>query len=270
MHNRFRNFFITAMLLLTACSGSFVTDRDTLLLNGTWKFEMDTTKVGIKEKWYTRTLVDSVILPGTMDENKKGIPNTDRLETMRLSRELMYAGMAWYQKEVSIPENWRGRDIRLTMERTKPTIVWVDNVLTGNNNDILTTQYYDLTNHLTPGKHLLTILVNNDNSAVPAEVTGSHAWTEHTQGNWNGIIGKFCLESYNPIHIETVQVYPDIDLKKITVRVKIYDPLGYEKTKLILKADSWNSDVKHNVPSKSFPVVMKRGENIIELTYDHG
>lgn len=259
-----------AMFLLTACSRSFVTNRDILFLNGTWKFAMDTAKVGIKEKWYTRTLADSVRLPGTMDENKKGIPNSNRIETMRLSRELMYAGMAWYQKEVSIPENWKGREIRLTMERTKPTIVWVDNVLTGNSNDIMTAQYYDLTNHLAPGKHLLTILVNNDNSTVPAEVTGSHAWTEHTQGNWNGILGKFCLESYNPIHIETVQVYPDIDLKKITVKIKISDPSGNEKTKLILKADAWNSDVKHNVPSKSFPVVMKKGENIIELTYDLG
>jgi hypothetical protein len=212
-----------------------------------------------------------VILPGTLDENKKGIPNTNRLETMRLSRELTYAGMAWYQKTVIIPEAWKGHYIRLMMERTKPTQMWVDNNLVGSSTDILTPQYYNLTGHLSPGEHLLTILVNNDDSSVPAGVRGSHAWTEHTQGNWNGIIGKFCLEAFNPVHIESVQVYPDIVLKKITVRVKISNPEGKtEKTSLILKADAWNTLVKNSVPLKSFPVTLRKGENAIELTYSMG
>ena len=125
------------MFVVTSCNrGSFIPIHDTIYLNGSWQFALDTAKVGIKEKWYTRTLPDSVRLPGTLDENKKGIPNTNRLETMRLSRELMYAGMAWYQKKVIIPENWNGHYIRLMMERTKPTQVWVDNNLIGSSTDI--------------------------------------------------------------------------------------------------------------------------------------
>ena len=272
MFHKFKYVLIAMMFVVTSCNrGSFVPIHDTIYLNGSWKFALDTAKIGVTEKWYNRTLSDSVRLPGTLDENKKGIPNTNRLETMRLSRELMYAGMAWYQKTIIIPEAWSGHYIRLMMERTKPTQVWVDNNLIGSSNDILTAQYYNLTNHLTPGKHVLTILVNNDNRSVPDGVTGSHAWTEHTQSNWNGIIGKFCLEAYNPVHIETVQVYPDIDLKKITVRVKISNPEGsVEKTKMTLKADAWNTHEKHSVPSKSFPVTLRKGENIIEVTYSMG
>jgi len=272
MPHKFKYVFIAIVFLVTSCNrGSFVSIHDTIYLNGTWKFALDSARVGIAEKWYNLALSDSVKLPGTLDENKKGIPNTNRLETMRLSREMMYAGMAWYQKTVLIPENWKGHYIRLMMERTKPTQVWVDNNLIGSSTDILTAQYYNLTSHMAPGKHVLTILVNNDDSSVPGGVTGSHAWTEHTQSNWNGIIGKFCLEAYNPVHIETVQVYPDIVLKKITVRVKISNPEGYaEKASLILKADAWNSDAKHSVPSKSFPVSLRKGENTIELTYGMG
>ena len=260
------------MFLLISCkNGSFVPVHDTIYLNGAWKFAPDTAKVGITEKWYTRSFSDSVKLPGTLDENNMGIPNRNRHETMRLSRELMYAGMAWYQKSVFIPENWKGQYIRLMMERTKPTQVWVDNDLMGNCNDLLTAQYYNLTNKLTPGRHLLTIMVNNDDSSVPAGVTGSHAWTEHTQSNWNGIIGKFCLEAFDPVHIETVQVYPDIVLKKVTVRVKIANPAGItENMKLTLKADAWNTDLKNSVPSRTFPVKLKKGDNTIELTYSMG
>jgi hypothetical protein len=272
MFHKFKYIVIVLALVTSACNRrSNVSIHDTIYLNGSWRFALDSTRVGITEKWYTRTFSDSVKLPGTLDENKKGIPNTNRQETMRLSREMMYAGMAWYQKIVTIPENWKGHFIRLMMERTKPTQVWVDNILIGNSSDILTPQYYNLTDHLTPGNHVLTILVNNDNNSVPVGVTGSHAWTEHTQSNWNGVIGKFCLEAYNQVHIETVQVYPDIVLKKINVMIKISNPGGVvEKANLILKADAWNTDLKHSVPSKSFPVTLKKGENSIEFTYSMG
>jgi hypothetical protein len=272
MYNKFKYVVIAIVFTVSSCNKvSFVPKHDTIYLNGTWKFALDTAKVGITEKWYNRTLSDSLKLPGTLDENKKGIPNTNRQETMRLSRELMYAGMAWYQKTIMIPEEWKDHYVRLMMERTKPTQVWVDSAPIGSNNDILTAQYYNLSDHLAPGRHILTILVNNDNNSVPEGVTASTAWTENTQSNWNGIIGKFCLEAYNEIHIETVQVYPDVVLKKVAVRVKISNPAGNtDKTKLILKADAWNTSVKHSVPSRSFPVTLRKGENSIELTYSMG
>jgi len=272
MYHKFRYFLVAIVFIAASCNnGSFVPVHDTISLNGSWKFALDTAKTGITEKWYSHSLPDSVKLPGTLDENNKGIPNNKRMETMRLSRERMYAGMAWYKKSVIIPDNWNGQYVRLMMERTKPTQVWVDNNLIGSSNDILTAQYFNLTGHMTPGKHTLTILVNNDNNSVPDGVTGSHAWTEHTQSNWNGIIGKFCLEAYNQVHIETVQVFPDIVLKKVTVRVKIVNPSGVnDPMKLVMKADAWNTDLKHDVPSKSFPVTLRKGENTIELTYSMG
>ena len=272
MYHKLTYLLIAILFVAASCNkGALVSVHDTIYLDGSWRFALDTARVGISDKWYNSYLSDSVKLPGTLDENKKGIPNTNRQETMRLSREMMYAGTAWYQKIIVIPLNWKGQYIRLMMERTKPTQVWVDNNLIGSSNDILTAQYYNLTNYLTPGKHKLTILVNNDNSSVPEGVTGSHAWTEHTQGNWNGIIGKFCLEAYNPVHIESVQVYPDVILKKVTVMVKISNPSGNaEEVSLILKAKAWNTGVKHSVPSKSFPVTLKKGENTIALTYNMG
>ena len=272
MFHKFKYVLMAMVIATSGCnSGRLVSVQNTIDLTGSWKFAIDSAKAGIIQKWYNRRLKDSVRLPGTLDENKKGIPNLNRQETMRLSRELMYSGMAWYQKMIEILENWNGRYIRLMMERTKPTRVWVDGKLIGNCTDLLTPQYYNLTGNLSPGKHILTILVDNDNSSVPEGVTGSHSWTEHTQTNWNGIIGKFCLEAYNPMHIESVQIYPDIVLKKITVSLRIVNPSGtVEEGNLILKADAWNSHVKHSVPSKSFQVSLKKGENMIQFTYSMG
>ena len=132
---------------------------------------MNTSGTIIDKQWFALKLNDSVSLPGTMDENRKGLVNRDTTETMRLSRELMYSGMAWYQKEVNIPENWDGLNIRLIMERTKPTRVWIDSAPAGENSDILTPQIYDLSALLTPGLHTITILVNNGRGSVPDGIT---------------------------------------------------------------------------------------------------
>ena len=92
MYNKFKYLLVVIVFVVISCnSGSFNSIHDTIYLNGAWKFALDTAKVGITEKWYSHTLSDSVKLPGTLDENKRGIPNTNKLETMRLSRELMYA-----------------------------------------------------------------------------------------------------------------------------------------------------------------------------------
>lgn len=264
--------FLAIVLILVSCKNEpFISQRETILLNGSWHFALDTANAGISEKWYTRILTDSVKLPGTLDENNKGILNTNRQETMRLSKERTYAGMAWYQKGITIAESWKGKSIRLMMERTKPTQVWVDTVLVGKSDDILTAQYYDLSSQLTPGKHIITILVNNGNGSVPRGITGSHAWTDHTQSNWNGIIGKFCLEASSGMHFENIQIYPDVDSKNILVKVKIMNPgESTGKMKIVLNASSWNTIKKHYVSAKSFPVSLKTGENNLELVYKMG
>jgi hypothetical protein len=260
------------MLILTSCNDKPSEPvRETISLEGTWRFAMDTSGRGIDKQWFAVTLNDSVLLPGTMDENKKGIVNTNTGETMRLSRELMYSGMAWYQKEINIPDKWNDKNIRLIMERTKPTKVWVDSAPAGENRDILTQQVYELSGFLTPGKHTLTILVNNGNGSVPGGITGSHAWTEHTQTNWNGIIGRFCLEACNKSYIKEIKTFPDPKAKKVLVKLVVFSPEETGETSfIVMKAGSWNTEKPIAAEKQSFSMTLKRGENKIELDYDLG
>jgi hypothetical protein len=258
--------------LITSCNKEpEIFHRPEIKLAGSWQFSLDSADTGLSERWYTHSLPDSVTLPGTLDENHKGIPNLNRGETMRLSRELMYAGKAWYKREVNIPEEWNGKTIRFIMERTKPAKVWIDTIFAGSSDNILTAQEYDLSSLLTPGKHNITVLVDNGKGSVPDGITGSHAWTEHTQSNWNGILGKIQLEASNPIHIENVMVYPDPEKKLIRVTVRITAGTEVNEDAFIsLVADSWNVRSKEKLPLKKYKAALKTGENVIELTYKMG
>lgn len=232
---------------------------------------MDTSGVGEKQKWFTSILADSVRLPGTMDENRKGLRNNNFNETMRLSREMMYAGKAWYQKEIIVPDSWKGENVRLILERAKPSKIWIDDKYIGGNDDILTPQVYSLAEILSPGKHTITILVDNGPGSVPDGITGSHAWTEHTQTNWNGIIGNICLEAFSKDYISRIKIYPDAGNKKILVKAGIFN--GSENRKSVsvtLNASSWNTGKPSPIDPETCKIDLNPGENNVDLTYSMG
>ena len=111
----FRILLFSGILFLLSCSKTeFVSNRESIDLSGTWQFAMDTAGTGIQDKWFEHQLNETVKLPGTLDENNKGIINTNRDETMRLSRERTYEGMAWYQKKITVEKQWDGKEIFLT------------------------------------------------------------------------------------------------------------------------------------------------------------
>jgi len=259
-------------LLINSCSfeaGNSL--RQKISLEGEWNFALDTLQAGINDRWFEKILPEVVRLPGTLDENGKGTPNTNTQETMRLSRERVFEGWSWYNRDIIIPEEWKNKSIRLIMERTKPSVLWIDTIMAGTNNSILTPQIYNLSELLTPGRHAVTLLINNGKGSVPDGITGSHAWTDHTQTNWNGIIGEFCLEAYNPDYIESVKIFPDSSLKGILVKARIFSAGITDKNAVIdLKADAWNSPKKHNVKQKSYHVLLKPGMNELELIYRLG
>ena len=137
--------------------------------------------------------VKHAILPGTIDTNHLGFAPSDTTETTHLTRLYAYKGKATYSRTIEIPRQWKKKAVELFLERTKPTWVYVDGVLVDSCNFISTPQRYILPK-LKSGKHLLDIVVDNSRG-VPGQVYGSsHAYTEDTQTNWNGIIGEIKLE----------------------------------------------------------------------------
>ena len=187
-----------ATLLLTAalCLNAQAEERPNRIdLSGTWQFCLD-RKGSVKA---TDQMTETVQLPGTTDTNKKGDFTPTSTETTHLTRPWQYKGRAWYRREVEIPASWKGKTAYLFLERTKPSEVYVDGKLAGTSNDISTPQTFNLTKLLSPGKHTLAIMIDNG-SGIPEQIyANSHAYTEDTQTNWNGIIGRIVLSPVPPV-----------------------------------------------------------------------
>ncbi|MEO6004738.1 MAG: sugar-binding domain-containing protein [Opitutus sp.] len=215
----------------------------TVSLQGRWRFAVDRENRGITERWFERQLDDTLDLPGSMPGQGRGDPVTldtpwmgslfdkaffteARFAEYRkpgdikipfwLQPDHYYAGVAWYQRDIEIPSAWANRRVVLSLERPHwETQVWVDGRHLGSNNTLSTAHEYALGTELTAGRHTLSIRVDNGRLIDIGE--NSHSISDHTQGNWNGIVGRIELQATAPVWIDDLQLYPQLSPKAVRV-----------------------------------------------------
>ncbi|MDR3182529.1 MAG: hypothetical protein LBT89_06355 [Planctomycetaceae bacterium] len=182
------------ILFLFAASGSAFTADSKIDLSGQWRFALDAKNKGLAERWYEKDLTgDAITLPATTDIAKKGTPNNEKLED-KLTRRYKFIGKAWYQRDITIPDDRKEQPLVLTLERTRHTTVWLDSTKLPDPHQSLSAPHrYSLPK--VSGKCRLTILVDNDPKLFPAS---GHMINEDIQTNWNGIIGEISLKTASP------------------------------------------------------------------------
>ena len=212
---------VTLFLSLTAAAVHATADGSRMDLSGLWRFQLDPSGFGktAGSELYLTRLTGAIRLPGSTDEAGAGIPNTAAYVD-RLSRRYEYVGMAWYQREVTIPPAWAGMEVELLLERCHwTTSVYVDGKLAGTGERLSTPNRFRLTPYLTPGTHTLTVCVDN-RLKYPMD-HWTHGTTEYTQTNWNGIVGRMELIARPRRHIVQADIYPDADSGTVRVDARL-------------------------------------------------
>jgi hypothetical protein len=216
-------FLASALLMsLLLARGTLLAADQSLSLAGKWRFSRDAAKAGITEKWYAAELKregggpSEISLPGSTDQAKAGIPNPNKPSLDGLYRPNVYTGPAWYQREIDIPQEWKGKHVTLFLERNHwVTHAWLDDRDLGTRDTLISPQVYDLGAGVTPGPHRLTVCEDNTLIHNLGEFVSINY--EGTQTNWNGIVGRIELRATDPVALSDVQVYPDVDHKLIQV-----------------------------------------------------
>jgi len=237
------HWLVALALLATGCMTLMA---QSIPLAGKWRYELDRQDIGEQAHWPERVLGGRVQVP--VDLAAQGIGDEISLETpwtgtildssfflapeyaeyrrpghiqvpFWLQPEKYYRGAAWYQRDVIIPADWGESHVALFIERPHwETRVWIDGRLIGSQNALATPHVYELSG-LTAGKHVLTVRIDN-RLVVPVGVN-SHSVSDHTQGNWNGMVGRIELIRTPAVWIQDLQVYPDIASYSILVKGKV-------------------------------------------------
>ncbi|OHB73910.1 MAG: hypothetical protein A2Z25_09990 [Planctomycetes bacterium RBG_16_55_9] len=258
---------------------------------------MDPNNVGEQEKWYNHKLTKSIRLPGSTAENGYGDDisvdtkwtgaiidqswfTEAKYEKYRQAGSIKipfwltplkhYVGPAWYQRQVEIPQDWRDKQIVLFLERCHwETKVWVDGVAAGMQDSLCTPQRHDLSDLMTPGQHVLTVRV--DNSIKYDVGVNAHSVSDHTQTNWNGLIGRIELQATDREWISDVQVYPDVRNKSAKLRITISSNLNQPVSgTLKIRAESWNTKQNHTPSKKSVEFTAAQSKSVVEVDYPIG
>jgi len=247
-----QTFFAVTILVFTAQLRA----ADTMPLAGEWRFALDRNDVGTNENWFTKDLADKIQLPGILQAQGYGDDiSTDtpwvltlgeawwkiqpaslrdhfsqpgHVEVPFLSQPPKhYLGAAWYQRDIDIPTNWSGKHFTLFLERAHwKSTVWVDDTEFPANDSLVAPHITDL-GVLAPGKHRLSIRVDN-RLQLPAagHLVDSHSISDGLGAAWNGIVGKIELRSTPLVWIEDVQVFPNVSNKTARVVVHVGNATG--------------------------------------------
>lgn len=271
--------------------------EDTVPLSGSWRFALDRADRGAAEEWYNRDLPHRIRLPGSLQEqgygddvstdtpwtgslNDRSWFSDDRYAPYRqpgnikvpfwLQPEKYYVGAAWYQRWITIPESWSGKRVVLHLERPHwGTTVWLDNRRVGQQDGLCAPHEYDLGTAVAAGRRRLTIRVDN-RLLVPVGVN-AHSVSDHTQGNWNGVVGDLSLRVTEPVWIADVQAFPDVAARRVRVQVNLGNASGRPGSgTLKVSAQSHNSPDIHRPAAKEYPVDWSADGGSAELIYDLG
>ncbi len=238
--------------------------RQRIYLEGQWQFALDAIDAGIRERYFSKDLSEFVSLPGTTDLNKKGVYNKDST-TMHLSRVYKYEGPAWYRRKVRIPKGFQNKHITLFLERTKSTKIWIDDLLIGGSALLQSPQIFDLSKHLTPGEHVVTLRVDNRLKLTP--YGNVHIYSDDAQTNWNGVIGEMFLEASSKTFINNLQVYPDIHNQKFNVKLGVTNAAAFKNMTIDLLVEKTVNGKTERLKTTRFT---KNSQDVLDLSYDLG
>lgn len=186
-----------ACITLLFCLNSYA-QRDTLPLNSDWQFKVDKEAKGLQNNWFSKTLEET---------SKVQLPHTWNVDKDNQN----HYGWGWYQKKISIPANWKNKNIVLQLGAINHTsFIYINDVkIKEHIGDGFNKFFVNLNGHLNYGKeNSITIACNNDygNNKVP--FGSSFDWP-----NDGGIIRPVALLVSDKPAASYLHVTPTLNLK---------------------------------------------------------
>ncbi|MDQ3005831.1 MAG: glycoside hydrolase family 2 [Chloroflexota bacterium] len=138
-----------------------------------------------------------------------------------------YTGIAWYQREIDIPEEWfaSGRVILLGFGAVDYFAeVWLNDIKVGEHEGGYLPFELDVTEAVRSGENTLTVRVNDPLEIFSEIPHGKQSWYGMLSGIWQTV----WVESRPATHIQRVKITPSAD--SVDIVVTLSRPLPSDKT----------------------------------------
>ncbi|WP_170147872.1 sugar-binding domain-containing protein [Marinoscillum furvescens] len=225
---------LSAAMILWSCSEPATHE---ISLAGEWQVMLDSLDQGVAKRWFEQQSTPGVVmqLPGTIDENGLGVkhslePQMNDTVLFNLTRRQYYTGKVWYHRTFDLPADWNDEELLLTLERVLwRSSVWINGKSLGSAESLSTPHRYSVKGLLKPGENSISILVDNsfihrgisfehERYPTPEAQGFSHAYSNHTQGKWNGILGEISLQRKGTL-LKDVRLYTEVSSRTLRIEV---------------------------------------------------
>ncbi|CAN5556662.1 hypothetical protein BH23BAC1_BH23BAC1_46380 [soil metagenome] len=174
--------------------------KEWINLNGNWQFAFDKEDQGEQQGWAEGKQEFSlqITVPFPWGSKLSGVENE--------------ADIAWYERSITVPEDWKGKRVHLVVGASDwLTTGWIDGQKVGSFQGGYTPFSFDLTGHVQYGKEQkLTLKV--DDSPHDFKLFGKQGY-----GDAKGIWQTVYMEARAPLALDYIHFSPDIDNNKVAV-----------------------------------------------------
>lgn len=201
-------------------------------LNGTWTYEFDLSNSGKNRQLTTaKQLSNTITVPFCPESKLSGVNHTDFIEQM------------WYQRSISIPENWKDKKIMLNFGAVDyHAEIYIDGNYLGNHDGGSSSFSLDITPAVEPGNtHSLVVFVA-DKTRSGLQAVGKQSTLYNSYGCFytrvTGIWQTVWLEAVSPYGLRSARTNSDIDQQQLIVTPEFYRPSNDETLEITLYDDN--------------------------------
>ena len=222
-------------------------------LNGSWNFRFDQDNLGESQQWAQKSDIydKKITVPFSWGAPLSGVDNE--------------AEIAWYQRQITVPERWKGKRIFLVVGACDwLTKGWIDGKFLGQHQGGYTPFEMELTDYVQFGKPQ-NLALKVDDTPHDFKLYGKQGYGE-AKGIWQTIY----LEARDQNFFTTIHFIPNIDDHKVEIKLSLDQPVGSNaQVKFEIKGDGGQmitNEQKLNKGQQDFTLNLDiPGEHLWEL-----
>ncbi len=198
-------------------------------LNGEWSYSFDFGNSG-KQRGFenTKGFSGKIIVPFCPESSLSGVGYKDFINNM------------WYQKTISVPQNWNGKKIILHFGAVYyKAEVFIDGKPIGQHFGGTSPFEFDITSFVSPGKSHNLVVAVSDDLRSGKQAGGKQCYNYYSEGcsytRTTGIWQTVWMEASSSFGLKACHIIPDLDQQQVVIEPSFFNESNSHQLRITIK-----------------------------------